>query len=224
MQPLLEPPPGWRRLVRLPGPQGQRFNTWSHVLGLALCIGGMPFLVVRCRTSCDAAAAGGTAVFAATALLLFCASVFCHASRTQRQQLLWRRIDHAATYLLIAGSYTPFATAQPRQAVHLVALALVWAGALALSARELLDRHAGPPALGAYVVLGWTSVAAAMPVAWLAGPAAFAWLLAGAFLYSVGTVFYRNKAGWAHAHGTWHLLVVGGVTAHAAAVFGLPPA
>lgn len=196
---------------------GQRFNTYSHVLGLLVMLGSGLLLLPGCNGTCDAGAFAGVAVFLATAVLLFLCSVMCHASRG-RLQRAWQRADHAATFLLIAGSYTPFALAPARHGVALVVLAGIWAAALALTIRELVNRGNRAPPLIAYVALGWTSVAAAIPIALQAGWPTLSLLLAGAALYSVGTVFYRNTSGWTHAHGVWHLLVLAGAATHAAAV------
>jgi hemolysin III len=200
---------------------GQRFNIAGHLLGLALAACFAVQLAGRCSPACDPAAVTGVAIFTATGMLLFAASVLCHATHG-RWHARWQRLDHAATFLLIAGSYAPFATAPPRQSLALPVLALLWAAALALAARELLQQPSRPPSLRAYVALGWASVMAAIPAALATGPVALALLLAGAACYSLGTVFYRNASGWPHAHGVWHLLVVAGATSHAAAIASLP--
>ena len=69
--------------------------------------------------------------------------------------------------------------------------------------------------------MGWFAVVAVAPlVAGLSGNALI-WLLAGAACYTLGTVFYRNRRGWAHAHGTWHMLVLCGSASHYIAIAGL---
>lgn len=195
---------------------GERFNTWTHLFGLAVATVLGLQLVETCATKCDRTSTAGIAVFVAAAVGLFGASVLCHASNSHRQQL-WERLDHAATFLLIAGSYTPFATVQPRQDANVVILAGIWLVALVLAAQQLLGHSRQPPLL-AYVALGWFGILAAAPAAIRLGDDALRLLLEGAVMYSIGTVFYRNKTGWAYAHGTWHLFVVAGLTAHAVAI------
>jgi len=68
--------------------------------------------------------------------------------------------------------------------------------------------------------MGWLCMLAAVPLAARLEPAAVAWLLAGAAFYSAGTVFYRNRGGLRHAHGLWHLFVLGGTASHYMAVAG----
>jgi hemolysin III len=71
-----------------------------------------------------------------------------------------------------------------------------------------------------YVGMGWLGLLAAAPVAVRMEAGGLAWLLVGAVLYTVGTIFYRNRGGMRHAHGTWHLFVLAGTTSHYVAVAG----
>ena len=76
------------------------------------------------------------------------------------------------------------------------------------------------PALPLYLGMGWLGVAFAIPIAGSLSTAGLAWLLAGAAVYSAGTVFYANSRRWPHAHGIWHLFVMGGTACHFVTVFG----
>ncbi|TWO71993.1 hemolysin III family protein [Caenimonas sedimenti] len=195
--------------------KGERFNAWAHLVGLLLTLG---FLVHAgaAASQADRVSALGVLVFLATAGAAYFASILAHSTRGEAQRR-WVKLDHCAIFLLIAGSLTPFALSAPRQAENLVAMGLVWALAGIAFMRQL-RAPAASPAVPHYLLLGWCAVLAAAPVAMrLSGPA-LDWLLAGAAFYSVGTVFYRNPRGWAHAHGVWHLFVVAGTSSHYAAV------
>jgi len=98
---------------------------------------------------------------------------------------------------------------------------LLWVAALLACARHL--RASVPPSLGLFLLMGWVAVVAALPVALRAGTVSLACLLLGAAVYSAGTVFYRNKSGWAYGHGVWHLFVVAGTAWHFGAVMYLVP-
>jgi hemolysin III len=68
--------------------------------------------------------------------------------------------------------------------------------------------------------MGWLGVMFAAPIAGALSSAGLSWLLAGAGVYTVGTLFYVNDHRWRHAHGIWHLFVMGGTACHFVTVFG----
>src|ERR1700741_187323 len=115
---------------------GQRFNAYSHLLGLALAPAGIWALLAATASRLDAVTVSGVVIFGIAAVTLYAASTACHSTRGESHER-WQRVDHAATFLLIAGSYTPFALAAPRSSGNLLVLALVWAIASAASLRHL---------------------------------------------------------------------------------------
>ena len=96
----------------------------------------------------------------------------------------------------------------------------IWLLALYGIGRELWWARGAAPALPLYLAMGWLGVMCAAPIAGALSGAGLAWLLAGAALYTVGTVFYANDKRWRHAHGIWHLFVMGGSACHFVTVFG----
>jgi hemolysin III len=200
---------------------GERFNSYSHLVALLGSLAGTAFLVESARRSGGALAVSGVAAFGGCAVLLYAASLLFHSSRG-RAKVLWARADHAAIHLMIAGSYTPFALAgQPPAQGHVIGwgltmLALIWLAALTGALRELTATRR--PSLALYLLLGWLCVAGGMALAPTLGPVVTGWLLAGAACYTGGTVFYVNRRGWPHAHGVWHLFVMGGTACHGVAV------
>lgn len=192
---------------------GERFNTATHLLGLALALAGAWFLLARTLELGNPARMVGAGVFALATITLYAASSLFHGSRG-RLRALGERADHCAIHGLIAGSYTPFALATATGGAAWVLLAGVWALA-AWAIRNALRADAGQaPPLRHYLALGWLCVLGVVPLAGGLDRTALAWLFAGAALYSVGTVFYCNRGGWRHAHGTWHLFVIGGSASH----------
>ncbi|WP_429861190.1 PAQR family membrane homeostasis protein TrhA [Achromobacter ruhlandii] len=84
-------------------------NTISHGLGAAGALAAAPILIVAAARQGDAAFIAGAAVFAASMCLLYLASTIYHALPENRAKRLFNVLDHSAIYLLIAGTYTPFA-------------------------------------------------------------------------------------------------------------------
>ncbi|VTU29309.1 PAQR family membrane homeostasis protein TrhA [Variovorax sp. PBL-E5] len=192
---------------------GERFNGYSHLLGLMLATAGSALLLARTVPGGDPARTASALVFALSMVTLYAASTLFHSTRG-RTRLFWQRVDHCAIYLLIAGSYTPFALVTLQGAWGWALLVATWGAALFGIGRELRPGEPPRPSLLLYVGMGWIGVLAAAPIVERLDGAGLAWLLAGAALYSIGTVFYRNRRGWCHAHGTWHLFVLAGTVSH----------
>ena len=72
-----------------------------------------------------------------------------------------------------------------------------------------------------HLVMGWLGAAALIPLNDALGPSGMAWLAAGGVLYTIGVLFYMNDRKWRHAHGIWHLFVMGGSSSHFVAVLYL---
>lgn len=192
---------------------GERFNSYSHLLGLVLALAGAAVLLSRTAAQGDPLRLAGAAVFALSAVILYAASTLFHSARGA-SKLRWQCVDHCAIYLLIAGTYTPFALVTLHGAWGGALLAAVWTLAAVGIARELRFGNELEPSLGLYLAMGWLGVAAAAPLASRLDGAGLAWLLAGGACYTVGTIFYRNRRGYRHGHGIWHLFVLGGTTSH----------
>lgn len=196
---------------------GERFNGYSHLLGLALAVPATGYLLGRTLDGGDIARTIAGLVFCAAMLALYGASTLFHSTRG-RAKLFWQRADHCAIYLLIAGTYTPLAIVTLEGPVGWSLLSIVWAAAITGIWRELGDAGPARPSLAIYVGMGWLGVLAAAPIAAHMEGGGLVWLLGGAVFYTAGTVFYRNPRGLRHAHGTWHLFVLAGTACHYVAV------
>lgn len=199
---------------------GERFNGYSHLAGLLLAVAGTVLLLRRTLEGADAIRAAASVVFSLSMLALYAASTLYHSTRG-RAKLFWQRADHCAIYLLIAGTYTPLALVTLGGIAGWCLLCAVWAAASWGIARELRPSGAAArPSLAIYVGMGWIGLLAAAPIAVRLEAGGLAWLLAGAVLYTLGTIFYRNPRGARHAHGTWHLFVLAGTASHYVAIAG----
>lgn len=197
---------------------GERFNICTHLFGLVLAVIGVPLLLERTLPSGNVAKIAGALVFSLSCIVLYAASTFFHGT-AGRAKLRWQRVDHCAIYVLIAGSYTPFALVTLQGVWGWTMLLAVWAIALFGITRELRSTAAKPP-LALYIGMGWIGVAAAAPLVARIEMGGLLWLLVGAIFYTAGTVFYVNRAGYRHAHGMWHVFVLCGTASHYAAIAG----
>lgn len=200
--------------------EGERLNTFTHGVGLLLALAAAVVLVGEAAASDDAWRVASFSVFAAAMVALYAASTLFHGTRG-RAKAAWARADHCAIYLMIAGTYTPLALVALRGVWGWSLFAAVWAAALYGVARELLPTRERPPAVALYVLMGWVGIAAVLPIVERFPAAGLPWLLAGALLYTGGVVFYARDGRWRHAHGVWHLFVLGGSASHCIALRSL---
>ncbi|MEN9659765.1 MAG: hypothetical protein RL571_3230 [Pseudomonadota bacterium] len=190
--------------------QGERFNSWSHLIGAALAISGLILLVTFAAMTGDPWKIVSVAVYGCTLVLLYVISTLYHSLKG-RAKAVFQRLDHCAIYLLIAGSYTPFALVTLRGPFGWTIFGVNWALAIIGIVQEnILGKRTRALSLVIYVVMGWLIMFAIKPLAAALPAAGMTWLAAGGVVYTVGIVFYVLDTRIPHGHGIWHLFVLGG--------------
>ena len=192
---------------------GERLNTITHLAGALLAAGGAVALMAKAIASGDDGKLVASAGFGLSMLLLYSASTMYYASSGARKAM-WARIDHCAIYVLIAGTYMPFALVTLRGSAGWALMAVVFALALLGISKELWWGRNAMPSVPLYLATGWIGVAALVPVTQRLDPGGLIGLLGGAMLYTIGVLFYYLGGRWRHAHGVWHLFVLGGTGSH----------
>jgi hemolysin III len=197
-------------------------NSVSHGIGFLLAVAALPVLLHACALDggglLDVAAAS---VFAATMMLLYLVSTVYHALPTGRWKLAFSRLDHAAIYVFIAGSYTPFALGALRDGPGWTLFGVVWLLAAIGVVAKLLNRMQHLLwSTALYVAMGWLVVFAAGPLLHSVAPLGVALLLAGGACYTLGALVFLLDSRVRYAHFAWHLLVIGGSTCHFLAALG----
>ena len=189
-------------------------NAVTHGVGIVLAIAGLAVLSAFAALHGDAAHMVGSAMFGAALVACYTTSTLYHAIPLQRVRQVLRALDHSAIFLLIAGTYTPFALVSLRGALGWTMLALIWASAaygIWRAWRRTHDRaHSALP----FALMGWLGLVAVVPLTQALGWSGMLWLAVGGLSYTVGIVFYANDERWRHAHGVWHLFVLGGSASH----------
>ena len=193
-------------------------NVATHGVGAIASGAGLAILLVYSAWFGDVRQVVSTAIFGATMILLYTASTIYHAVPSPRARHVAKIFDHASIYLLIAGTYTPFTLLALRGAWGWALFAAVWSLALAGVAMEAFWVYR-PRWISAvvYLAMGWMVVLAGRRLVEALPPGAFALLVAGGLLYSLGTIFYVMKR-VKYAHAVWHGFVLGGSTCHFLAV------
>ena len=197
---------------------GEKFNAWSHLIGALLALSGAVLLIVLAAASGEARKVVSVSIYGATLVLLYSTSTLYHSVRG-RIKIIFRKLDHLAIYLLIAGSYTPFCLVTLRGAWGWSLLGIIWGLAVFGMLQEIKPRsEARILSLAIYAVMGWIVLIAVDPLLLALGSAGFTWLAAGGILYTVGILFYAFDEKFRHWHGIWHLFVIGGSAMHFVAI------
>jgi hemolysin III len=197
---------------------GERFNSVTHLVGTALAVAGSAVLISRAASDGDPWKIVSFSLFGTMLVLVYGVSTLYHSIKASRAKAVLRRLDYCAIYLFIAGTYTPFTLVTLRGAVGWALFGVVWGMALYGIVRAWRHRGVEDPSIWPYFVMGWLGVSAAVPLAARLGIGGILWLAAGGLLYTAGILFFINDARWRHAHGIWHLFVIGGSSAHFFAV------
>lgn len=193
---------------------GERFNSISHLVGAALALAGSVLLIVLAARLGDPWKIVSFSIYGAMLVALYVFSTLYHSVRGRAKDVL-RKFDHCAIYLLIAGSYTPFALVSLRGAWGWSLLGTVWGlGLLGILQEIWLAKGARVFSLVIYVLMGWLALVAVPPLWQALTPAGFAWLAAGGGFYTLGILFYATDHKLRHGHGLWHLFVLAGSICH----------
>ena len=194
---------------------GERFNSISHLAGTVLAIAGAAVLIVMSALLRDPWKVASFSIYGTTLVALYLCSTLYHSVRDVRTKLVLRKLDHCAIYLLIAGTYTPFALVTLRGTVGWWLFGAIWTlAALGIIHELWLSREARLLSLVLYVLMGWLALIAIVPLWRALSPAGFGWLAAGGALYTGGIGFYVSSKKLRHGHGIWHLFVLAGSACH----------
>jgi len=193
---------------------GERFNSISHLVGAALALAGLVVLVVFASLQGDPWKIASFSIYGASLFLLYSLSTLYHSLRGRAKQI-FRKLDHVAIYLLIAGSYTPLTLVTMRGAWGWTIFAIVWG--LAIVGIIVDGLHKGGSRrtqMGIYLLMGWLILLAIYPLIRAFPQGGLALLVLGGVFYTSGIIFYAIDDRMKHAHGIWHLFVLAGSISH----------
>lgn len=193
-------------------------NSISHGLGLILALIALPILFVSAMRIGSTHFMVGAAVFGATMILLYLASTLYHSTTHEAAKKLFRLFDHSAIFLLIAGTYTPFALGVLRGAWGWTLLTIIWFLAIAGIVVKALPRTRNTwISMVLYLVMGWLALVAIKPILQLVPAPGILLILAGGLAYTGGLAFFSARS-LRYSHFIWHLFVIAGTTFHFFAV------
>lgn len=208
-----EPSPGYYP------PYEEKLNIITHGFGFGLSILGLVLLIIKAARLGSSLLLVSFTIFGASMVLLYAASTFYHSATNPKLRYRLNILDHASIYLLIAGTYTPFALVTLSGWVGWTIFGVVWA--MALTGIILKLFYTGRYNLLStimYVVMGWIIVFAVKPLISNLDTAGLLWLVAGGLSYTVGAGFFLlDKIKYNHA--IFHLFVLLGSFCHFISIY-----
>ncbi|KAA3662752.1 MAG: hemolysin III family protein [Chloroflexi bacterium] len=193
-------------------------NSVTHGIGTGLAVAGMTLLVVLAAVYGDVWRVVSFSIYGSSLVILYLASTLYHSFQNPKVKHIFRILDHASIYVLIAGTYTPFTLVNMRGPWGWTLFGVVWAMALlGIAFKVVFIGRYEVLATVAYVVMGWLVVIAFKQMLIAVPPGGIFWLGMGGVTYTLGVIFYAWKK-LPYNHAIWHLFVLGGSICHYFAV------
>lgn len=190
------------------------------MIGAVIC--SFP-LIYKAAQSSNSTAVAAMTVFICSMILLYGASTLYHSlDISSKINLVFRRIDHAMIFVLIAGSYTPVCLLALDRSRGIPLLVFIWlAAAIGIALKIFIINCPHWVSSVIYIAMGWTCIFVFKPLVSVLPTAAFGWLLAGGIIYTIGGILYGLKLPIFNklpanfgSHEIFHLFVMGGSFCH----------
>jgi hemolysin III len=194
--------------------KGERFNSITHLVGASLALVGGAVLVTMAAMDGETVRIVSFSVYAATLFTLYLTSTLYHSFPGPAKNVL-RVLDHQAIYLLIAGTYTPYALVALQGELGWWVFGIIW-GLAAIGIVIDAFPRGGPRivSLLLYLLMGWFCIFALDSFVNALSATSMAWLIAGGIFYTSGVLFFVLDNWYPWCHGVWHLFVIAGSACH----------
>lgn len=189
-------------------------NSLTHGVGALLSIAGLVVLVVFAVLHGDVWHIVSFSIFGSTLVLLYLASSLYHSVSEPTAKMFFKKLDHSAIFLLIAGSYTPFMLVSLRGAWGWSILAIIWALAIfGIILKFIFMPRFGKVSVAIYLFMGWFCVVALKELSEHVPPLSLTLMILGGLSYTAGVIFYAWR-GLPYGHAVWHIFVLSGSMLH----------
>ena len=191
-------------------------NAFTHAIGALLSIYGIVMLACSSRNALEASS---TAIFGATLFILFQSSTLYHAMVNEKAKAVFRKIDHSAIFLLIAGTYTPILLIVLPFPHSVAIMSMIWYLAITGIVYSCMTFKFKYLSTALYLIMGWLLIFLFYRI-WITTTHTVVWLLlGGGIVYSIGSIFYMIKKRYMHS--IWHIFVIIGAVLHYFAIMAL---
>lgn len=189
-------------------------NAITHGIGTVLAVAALTVLVVFAALRGNIWHIVTFSIYGTTLTVLYLFSTLYHGLRNQKLKSTFKVMDHAAIYLLIAGTYTPFTLVALRGTLGWTIFGIIWGLAfVGIVLKVFFVKRFKVISTLTYVLMGWAIVFAFNPLVATLSAQGVRWLVFGGILYSAGAIFYLFKR-VPYNHAIFHLFVIGGSVCH----------
>jgi hemolysin III len=200
-------------------PLEEKSNIISHAAGLVFSVLFLVLLVIRASLYGNVRHVVGASIFGASLIALYAASTFYHSAKDPKLRSRLRIFDHAAIYVLIAGTYTPFTLVTLNGPVGWMVFGASWGMALTgITLKLFFTGKYDVLSTLMYVFMGWIIVFAIRPLIDNLAAEGLFWLFAGGVAYTTGAILYSIKK-IKFNHAIFHLFVLLGSLCHFISVY-----
>jgi len=190
------------------------FNSITHGIGTLISVAALVILVVFAVFKGNVWHVVSFSIFGSTMVLLYLSSTLYHSFTKQKVKNLFARFDHAAIFLLIAGTYTPFVLTVLRGPLGWSLFGIIWTLAISgVVIRSIYLTRFHKLMVSIYLIMGWLFVVAIVPMIKSLPVLSMVFLFIGGACYSLGVIFYSWRK-LKYGHGIWHLFVLAGSIMH----------
>ena len=199
----------------------EKLNIWSHAFGLLLSIIAFPFLVLKSLNFDGFWKPISFIIYGLSLIILYAASTFYHAAKKPKRRRQLNIFDHAAIYVLIAGSYSPFCLVALNSSLGWYMFIFVWIFALTgIILKLFFTGRFDKLSTAMYLLMGWQVLFFIKPLMKNLTEEGLQFLIAGGIFYSVGAVLYSIKR-MPYNHAIFHVFVLLGSLSHFIAIYYL---
>lgn len=194
-------------------------NTLTHAAGILIVVGGVSALIVSILPS-GLLNLTAVLIYSISLLSMYAASTLYHGVRSDSRKILFRKFDHCAIYLLIAGTYTPLMLIAVNNLTGFILLAVIWGLAIAgITLKCFTLRSFYGLSVILYCTMGWLCMCCIKSLINGLTPLALGFLIAGGAIYTLGIIFYLINRPYSHT--IWHIFVLLGSSLHYLTIYNL---
>ena len=199
----------------------EQLNIWSHGLGLLASIVAFPFLLKKAFSYSDFWEIASFIIYAFSLIILYAASTFYHAAKKPKKRRMLNIFDHAAIYVLIAGSYSPFCLVALKSYLGFYMFIAVWVFAsTGIVLKLFFTGRFDKISTTMYLLMGWQVLFFIKPLIAVLTSFGLNLLIAGGIFYTVGAILYSIKK-MPYNHAIFHVFVLLGSVSHFTALYFL---
>ena len=199
----------------------EQLNIWSHGLGLLASIIVFPFLLKKAFSYSDFWEIASFIIYAFSLIILYAASTFYHAAKKPKKRRMLNIFDHAAIYVLIAGSYSPFCLVALKSYLGFYMFIAVWVFAsTGIVLKLFFTGRFDKISTAMYLLMGWQVLFFMKPLIAALTSFSLNLLIAGGIFYTVGAILYSLKK-MPYNHAIFHVFVLLGSVSHFTALYFL---